>query len=564
MKNLTTIAAYVALFTILSFLGVRAESSEPQGYKLLITIDGDNAVLKAAYPLDYAPRPNPRKSVDHGYWIEVTSASGEVLFRASVGYPSIRFYDYIENGQVSGGTMEASRFTAVTEIPLSAQSSVVNLHGVDAKTLASFTASEIAAVAGSGAGRDEYPIFRLDTLQYTGNPEDRIDIVFMGDGYVLSDTTRYWNHVEWNIDFITSRAPYDYYWGRHNVYVITAISNERGIDHPHEGLYLDTYFDVYWNGSIMTSGSNTMFGCAFEHVPQADQLVLFANDGTDAGSASWGDELGELVVSGYYPSTFTHEYGHSFGHLWDEYFGSGTCSAEGAPNCDTNSVTPKWQHWIDAGAPVGVYGGCTCINAARPTWQGCLMRYSYQTDIMCIVCMEHVIQRFYEEVPDPIISSSPSQQTITTSVEPQVFEFSYTDATNHPLVISWELNGTPYPDSTGTSFHFDPPGYGSYQLTATLQDTTEREIKIPDDWLVMTHTWNYEVVEYLCGDADGSLTVSISDAVHIINYIFGGGPAPDPLASADADCSGDTSISDAVYIISYIFGGGPGPCEACP
>ncbi len=68
----------------------------------------------------------------------------------------------------------------------------------------------------------------------------------------------------------------------------------------------------------------------------------------------------------------------------------------------------------------------------------------------------------------------------------------------------------------------------------------------------------------ICGDADGSGTVTISDAVYLINYIFSGGPAPDPLLSADADCSGTVTISDAVYLINYIFSGGPVPCAACP
>ncbi len=69
---------------------------------------------------------------------------------------------------------------------------------------------------------------------------------------------------------------------------------------------------------------------------------------------------------------------------------------------------------------------------------------------------------------------------------------------------------------------------------------------------------------YLCGDADGNASISIGDAVYVINFIFGGGPAPDPLLAADADCSGGVSIGDAVYIINFIFGGGPAPCANCP
>lgn len=77
-------------------------------------------------------------------------------------------------------------------------------------------------------------------------------------------------------------------------------------------------------------------------------------------------------------------------------------------------------------------------------------------------------------------------------------------------------------------------------------------------------TWSFKTQgDYLCGDADGSAAVNISDAVYLISYIFAGGPAPNPILSGDADCSGAISISDAVYLITYIFSGGPAPCATC-
>lgn len=69
------------------------------------------------------------------------------------------------------------------------------------------------------------------------------------------------------------------------------------------------------------------------------------------------------------------------------------------------------------------------------------------------------------------------------------------------------------------------------------------------------------VTASVCGDADGNSIVNISDAVYLIAYIFGGGPAPVPLLVADSDCNGIVNISDAVYLIAYIFGGGPAPCD---
>ncbi len=62
----------------------------------------------------------------------------------------------------------------------------------------------------------------------------------------------------------------------------------------------------------------------------------------------------------------------------------------------------------------------------------------------------------------------------------------------------------------------------------------------------------------LRGDADLSGSVTIADAVTIINAIFGGGIVP-PLYNGDADGNGSLTIADAVYLIQFIFGGGPPP-----
>ncbi|MFH0817608.1 MAG: dockerin type I repeat-containing protein, partial [Candidatus Micrarchaeota archaeon] len=64
---------------------------------------------------------------------------------------------------------------------------------------------------------------------------------------------------------------------------------------------------------------------------------------------------------------------------------------------------------------------------------------------------------------------------------------------------------------------------------------------------------------YVCGDADGSGQIDISDAVFLVEYIFDNGTAPNPLASGDANGDETVNISDAVYLINYIFSGGPAP-----
>jgi len=62
------------------------------------------------------------------------------------------------------------------------------------------------------------------------------------------------------------------------------------------------------------------------------------------------------------------------------------------------------------------------------------------------------------------------------------------------------------------------------------------------------------------GDANNDDGINIADAVYIINYVFKGGPAPQPDAlTGDADCTGTVDMADAVFIINLIFHGGPEP-----
>ncbi len=63
-----------------------------------------------------------------------------------------------------------------------------------------------------------------------------------------------------------------------------------------------------------------------------------------------------------------------------------------------------------------------------------------------------------------------------------------------------------------------------------------------------------------CGDIDGSGTVSITDAVRLIFYLFASGPEPLDSSGGDVNQDGRLNVADVVYLINYIFVGGPAPC----
>lgn len=64
---------------------------------------------------------------------------------------------------------------------------------------------------------------------------------------------------------------------------------------------------------------------------------------------------------------------------------------------------------------------------------------------------------------------------------------------------------------------------------------------------------------FLCGDANGSLSVNLLDVTFLINYLYKDGTAPDPVEAADANGSGNINLLDVNYLINYLYKEGPEP-----
>lgn len=63
----------------------------------------------------------------------------------------------------------------------------------------------------------------------------------------------------------------------------------------------------------------------------------------------------------------------------------------------------------------------------------------------------------------------------------------------------------------------------------------------------------------MCGDFDDNGIWNASDPTSLVAWMFGGGNPPREECLGDADGSCLVTISDAVYLIDYIFGDGPAP-----
>jgi hypothetical protein len=67
-------------------------------------------------------------------------------------------------------------------------------------------------------------------------------------------------------------------------------------------------------------------------------------------------------------------------------------------------------------------------------------------------------------------------------------------------------------------------------------------------------------VSFRRGDSNGDGTLDISDAIHLLGFLFLGGPAVLSCEdAADANGDGTLDLSDAVYVLLFLFQGGAAP-----
>jgi hypothetical protein len=64
-------------------------------------------------------------------------------------------------------------------------------------------------------------------------------------------------------------------------------------------------------------------------------------------------------------------------------------------------------------------------------------------------------------------------------------------------------------------------------------------------------------------DCNGDQIVDIVDLVFLAEYLFGGGPPPNPMCIADVNDDGAVNVADLVYLVTYLFLGGPPPKDGC-
>jgi len=121
------------------------------------------------------------------------------------------------------------------------------------------------------------------------------------------------------------------------------------------------------------------------------------------------------------------------------------------------------------------------------------------------------------------------------------------------VCMDWERISTPPDcDSIGSDFCC-PDSFEIVMDSVPYLDTIH----------VILEDGSVTVAEFICADADASGDINVADLIYLVNFLFFGGPPPQPMASGNVDCQGGESpnVADLTYFVTFMFFDGPAPCD---
>ena len=407
---------------------------------------------------------------------------------------------------------------------------------------------------------------QFNTPINNGPSSNRVDIVFLGDGYTQSDLDAgtYDSHAMGYLNYMFGTGgvlsePFTRYQNFFNAHTIEVVSNESGADKPSQGVMVDTAL----NGTYETSGIDRLLTItnSLANVRRnvalagsgvtADMQFVTVNDTKYGGSGgAWATFAGANFQAN---NVALHEIAHSFSGLADEYVSYDIPHPGGEPweiNVTKDASGAKWSHWMGFEDPrqsqldIGVFEGARYYptDIYRPALFGKMRSISRPFHA---VSREKIILDIYDYV-DPV--DDWLDNFLPVENDPLWVEVVDTDV----IKMEWSVDGTLVPGATGETFDVTDFGFGSgtYSIVARaydgvldhvqdggLLDLVRRDF----DKLEQEITWSLTITTpTLPGDFDNDGDVDGEDLL-VWQTGFGlasGASALDGDADGDADVDG--------------------------
>jgi hypothetical protein len=208
------------------------------------------------------------------------------------------------------------------------------------------------------------PRTRIKALKQNGPAHDKVDLVFVAEGYTAGQWEKFQTDAARFTEHIFGVEPFKTWHSRFNVSAVFRASAEEGADEPTKGSFKNTILSASYNAlgtpRYLLMNDNRMMRDTAGVVPY-DYLIVLVNTARYGGGGIYNDYMIFTADNRRSAATLMHEFGHSFANLADEYFGGVAYESFFPPGVEphTPNITAlldpsqvKWQHLLSPGIPI--------------------------------------------------------------------------------------------------------------------------------------------------------------------------------------------------------------------
>ncbi len=175
------------------------------------------------------------------------------------------------------------------------------------------------------------PLAKTFAVTENGNPQKKVDIVILGDGYTKSEMEKFRKDAQHYTEVLFSVEPFKSRKKDFNVWAVEVESPESGINQPDKNIWANNTLGTTYNsfGSaryILTEENKTLR--KYAGLVPYDFIYIITNTKRYGGGGIF-QLYATCYTIGESPETawqadyvFVHEFGHSFAGLGDEYYSS--------------------------------------------------------------------------------------------------------------------------------------------------------------------------------------------------------------------------------------------------
>lgn len=211
---------------------------------------------------------------------------------------------------------------------------------------------------------ESLPDYQVVHIQTNGNPESKVDLVFLPEGYTSAEMDKFIIDIERMNKAMFKEAPFDQLKDQFNIYAVQVPSLESGTDIPGDGVYKNTAFNstfyTFDTPRYLTTSDMKSIHDAAALVPY-DHVYVLVNTERYGGGGFYNYLSLTSVDHEKSERVFVHEFGHGFAGLADEYYSS-SVAYDGFYNLEVEPWEPnittlvdfdsKWPDLIEKGTPV--------------------------------------------------------------------------------------------------------------------------------------------------------------------------------------------------------------------